>query len=263
MAGKALLNVDDIGRVMRLLKIALVAIAVIAGLSAYMSTKGSYSTSASVAVIPPAKDTEGRNTNPIADIDYKTTQLALIAVELAGDPVVADAADQQGADLTDASTTVGDRSGASNLTPRVQLTATAETAAKSTAGVESAIRALQIAFAQFQTRAGVAGPRQQAKLVLLFRGDPVLATTSRLRAAAGTFLGVLLLGIVILTLLNKPRQPPPAERSDEPGPPPEGRDGRTAEPAVAPGIVATSRTRPTSATPVGSRSAGDSPPHGS
>ncbi len=205
MDPRARLNLPDVGGVRRFLKITTVTIALIAGLSAFASTKTTNRASSVLAVLPPAETQAGAPRNPIATIDDRTAHLASLVAGLVDDPAIQKAAIAEGATEVDATPVDGDAN-SSPASSRVRLSVTAPTSSQAVAGLRAAETQLKNAFSSFQAKAGVVDDAKQAHLVRMFREVPSTTTNDRVRAGAAAFLGVILLGLIVITLIGRTRR---------------------------------------------------------
>lgn len=183
--------------------IVVLVLALLAGAFGWMRTTTTYTATAKNVVAPPRADAQGQTQNPIAGIDTDSSSLALVVASLAESSKVSDAVTAQGGTLQPVDTTVGGESAAPTFTPQVNLVVQSDDQQDAERSAATAVRLTKQALTDLQDRQGVTQENQQVQLLSVSAPQVEASSqTSRLRAAVGFALGVILLGLAATVFLG-------------------------------------------------------------
>lgn len=178
-----------------------------AGAAGFLLGGTTYTASVRLIVLPPRSDATGTQQNPLAGIDGNTPQLALVVAAIAATPEVANAAEQVGAQLLPADTSVSQASGAQQLTPQVLIRTEAPSARAAEQGATRAVATTRDKLRELQASQGSSDPARQ---VVLAQVSPPAAesagSSARLRPAVALALAAGLLTFAGTLVLSR-REP--------------------------------------------------------
>lgn len=170
---------------------------VAAGLFSWMTTEQKYNAEAVAIVLPPAVPGQPLDGNPLSRVSFDSTEMSTLAATLMMSPAVADEITQKaGGALVSVDNLLSTTSPNPQRTMRVTLVAEGDTPEQAVASAAAAIAATRSRFATFQTQLKV-GAAYRSDLVQMIAPHPSRSDrSSKLRAAGGSALGVIGLGVV-------------------------------------------------------------------
>ncbi|MCL8253276.1 hypothetical protein AERO_17980 [Aeromicrobium fastidiosum] len=213
------MRVDELVRSLTRRPVALLLVALVAVLGAaygWTSASTTYESRAVVLVIPPPAADGGAAANPLVNLDYNISQLALtVSTQLEGDDV-RDAVVAAGGDgVYSADTLSSDNAAVAQLTPLISLTASGDSADGAQQAAAALVEQVSTQLTAIQTSASVAPASQATTVTSAAPTTGVAVGNAQLRAAGVTGLAagfVALVALVALTPLLK------GGRGDGPGP---------------------------------------------
>ncbi|MBD8605264.1 hypothetical protein IFT73_00235 [Aeromicrobium sp. CFBP 8757] len=212
------MRVDELVRSLTRRPVALLLVAVVGVLGAaygWTSASTTYESRAVVLVIPPPAADGGAAANPLVNLDYNISQLALtVSTQLEGDDV-RDAVVAAGGDgVYSADTLSSDNAAVAQLTPLISLTASGDSADGAQGAAAALVEQVSTQLTAIQTSASVAPASQATTVTSAAPTTGVAVGNAQLRAAGVTGLAagfVALVALVALTPLLK------GGRGDGPG----------------------------------------------
>lgn len=167
------------------------------GLGAWMRTEVKYNAETVIVVLPPAIPGQAEEGNPLSRVSFDSTEMSTLVVTLLNSPAVSVAMAQQGGSLVSVDNLLSTTSPNPQRTMRVTIIAEGADPESAVATARAAVTATQTEFARFQTENLKVAPQFQSTLAEMVAAHPVASDrTSKLRAGAGTMLGVIGLGVV-------------------------------------------------------------------
>lgn len=202
------MRVDELVRSLTRRPVALLLVLLVGVLGAaygWSSASTTYESRAVVLVIPPSSTDGGPGTNPLVNLDYSISQLALtVSTQLEGDGV-REAVVAAGGDGTYAADTLSsDNAAVAQLTPLVSLTASGDTADGAQRAATALVEQASVRLTAIQTAATVPAASQATAVVSAEPTMGLAAGNAQLRAAGVTGLAAgfaALLALVALTPL--------------------------------------------------------------
>ena len=200
------MRVDELVRSLTRRPVALLLVVLIGALGAaygYTSASSTYESRAVVLIIPPTATDGGPGTNPLVNLDYSISQLALtVSTQLEGD-TVRDAVVAAGGDgIYSADTLSSDNAAVAQLTPLVSLTASGSSADGARAAATALVEQASVQLAAIQTAAGVPAASQAKAVVSAEPTTGVTAGNAQLRGAGMTGLAAGFAALVALVALT-------------------------------------------------------------
>lgn len=200
------MRVDELVRSLTRRPVALLLVVLIGALGAaygYKSASSTYESRAVVLIIPPTATDGGPGTNPLVNLDYSISQLALtVSTQLEGD-TVRDAVVAAGGDgIYSADTLSSDNAAVAQLTPLVSLTASGSSADGARAAATALVEQASVQLAAIQTAAGVPAASQAKAVVSAEPTTGVTAGNAQLRGAGMTGLAAGFAALVALVALT-------------------------------------------------------------
>lgn len=178
-------------------------LALLAGAFGWVKTTIEYTATVQTVVAPPKSNAAGESQNPIAGIGVNNAQLALVVAGLASGADVTRAVESKGSTLQPVDTTVGGESAAPTFTSQVSFVAQGDSQNAAEAGAQEAVNLTKKKLKNLQDGQGITQSGQQVQLLQLGPPESVASSqTSRLRAAVGYALGMILLGLAATVFLG-------------------------------------------------------------
>jgi capsular polysaccharide biosynthesis protein len=205
-------RVDELVRSLTRRPVALLLVALIGALGAaygWSSASTTYESRAVVLIIPPAGtaagDQGGPAANPLVNLDYSISQLALtVSSQLQGDEVRTAVVAAGGDGVYSADTLSSDNAAVAQLTPLISLTASGPSAEGAQRAAAALVEQSSTQLAAIQTAANVPAASQARVVTSAAATTGVAAGNAQVRAAGVTGLAagfVALLALVALTPL--------------------------------------------------------------
>jgi capsular polysaccharide biosynthesis protein len=199
-------RVDELVRSLARRPVALLLVALIGALGAaygWSSASTTYESRAVVLVIPPPSTDGGPGTNPLVNLDYSISQLALtVSTQLQGDQVREAVVEAGGNGVYSAGTLSSDNAAVAQLTPQVSLTASAGSAEAAQRAAAALVDEASTQLAAIQTAANVPAPAQATAVTSAAPTMGVAAGNAQLRAAGVTGLAAGFVALVVLVALT-------------------------------------------------------------
>ncbi|MCD9198976.1 hypothetical protein [Aeromicrobium wangtongii] len=168
----------------------------------WRSASTTYESTASVLILPPAGSDGTASSNPLVNLDYNMSQLALtVSSQLQSDQVQEAVADAGGDGAYSADTLSSENSAIAQLTPMVALVASASTAEGARSAAAALVDQVSVQLAEIQESANVPGAARATAVISTPPGAGSAVGSARLRAAGvlGLACGfAALLGLVAL-----------------------------------------------------------------
>ena len=200
------MRVDELVRSLTRRPVALLLVAVVGVLGAaygWTSASTTYESRAVVLVIPPPTAAGGAATNPLVNLDYNISQLALtVSTQLEGDEV-RDAVVAAGGDgVYSADTLSSDNVAVAQLTPLISLTASGDSADGAQRAAAALVQQVSTQLTAIQTSASVAPASQATTVTSAAPTTGVAVGNAQLRAAGVTGLAAGFVALVALVALT-------------------------------------------------------------
>lgn len=161
-----------------------VLVAVVGAAYGWTSASTTYESKAVVLIIPPSATDGGPGTNPLVNLDYNMSQLALTVSSQLQDDAVREAVVSAGGDgVYGADTLSSDNAAVAQLTPLVSLTASGDSADGAQRAVTALVGEASRQLAAIQTTAGVPATAQATTVVSAEPTTGAASGNAQLRAA--------------------------------------------------------------------------------
>jgi capsular polysaccharide biosynthesis protein len=198
--------VDELVRSLTSRPVALLLVALVGVLGAaygWSSASTTYESRAVVLVIPPSSTDGGPGTNPLVNLDYNISQLALtVSTQLEGDEV-RDAVVAAGGDGTYAADTLSsDNAAVAQLTPLVSLTASGDSADGAQRAAATLVEQASEQLTAIQAAANVPAESQATAVTSAAPTAGIASGNAQLRAAGMTGLAAGFVALVALVALT-------------------------------------------------------------
>lgn len=200
------MRVDELVRSLTRRPVALLLVAVVGVLGAvygWSSATTTYDSRAVVLIIPPPSTDGGTGTNPLVNLDYSISQLALtVSTQLEGDDVRNAVVEAGGNGAYGADTLSSDNAAVAQLTPLVSLSASGSSAQGAQDATRTLVEQASVQLAAIQTSAGVPAVSQAKAVVSAEPTTGAAVGNAKLRAAGVTGLAAGFAALVALVALT-------------------------------------------------------------
>jgi capsular polysaccharide biosynthesis protein len=186
--------------------VALLLVALIGVLGAaygWTSASTTYESRAVVLVIPPSGAAGSAASNPLVNLDYNISQLALtVSTQLESDTVRDAIVDAGGDGVYSADTLSSDNAAVAQLTPLISLTASGDSADGAQRAAAALVEQVSTQLAAIQTSANVAPASRATAVTSAAPTTGVASGNAQLRAAGVTGLAAGFVALVALVALT-------------------------------------------------------------
>lgn len=180
-------------------------------LTAWLTTPVRHNATAVVVVLPAPEPGAPAKSNPLTRLNYDAVETSNLTLSLMNSPAVQAALARSGASLTSADNAVDPKSPAIGRSTRVTFGVESDTPQGALDGAQTVIQVTQDQLNDFQAELGVVKAQRATLQPLVAPYATTSDRTDRLRAAAGSLLGTLVLGTVAVLawdLLTSRRRDP-------------------------------------------------------
>lgn len=187
----------DVARRRWLALVLVVLLGIAGGAFAWTTTRVHYNAETIAVVVPPAGDQRNAPVNPLGQLGNETNQTAALVVTLMQSPGVAESL-QPGAAIVSATNVLDTTSANPQYSPRITLVTEAESAEQATVAADAVLAATRTQFGSLQKSMHTPSTATMRIETLVPAHATASDRSNKLRATAGTALGIIVLGVLLV-----------------------------------------------------------------